>query len=152
MRLINCSTKKFEEFFNEEIPAYAILSHTWEAHEVSYSKYYDDQARSLYPNATDKIAATIAEATRNRLNYVWIGKLVIGVADFARSMIANMRCRQLLHRQEQFGRAKRSHKQHVPMVQERKGLSRLPCRLRQYFVWCTARTSQKHRVSISTLS
>ena len=37
MRLINTKTQSFEEFLGEDIPAYAILSHTWEPkEEVSY--------------------------------------------------------------------------------------------------------------------
>jgi hypothetical protein len=116
MRLINCLTKQFEEFFNEEVPAYAILSHTWEAHEISYREYHDEEACNLYPKATEKIAATIAEASRSNLDYVWIGRPSIDVADFANLPVTNMCSRQLLHRQEQFRRAERSHKQHVYVV------------------------------------
>ena len=30
MRLLNVDTRELEEFFGNEIPRYAILSHTWE--------------------------------------------------------------------------------------------------------------------------
>ena len=36
MRLLNTSTLKLREFHDDEIPDYAILSHTWEDGEVSY--------------------------------------------------------------------------------------------------------------------
>ncbi|KAH7141337.1 hypothetical protein B0J13DRAFT_585727 [Dactylonectria estremocensis] len=51
MRLINVQTLKFEEFFDNAVPEYAILSHTW-------------------GDAED--AETCNEARRHRLDYVWI--------------------------------------------------------------------------------
>jgi hypothetical protein len=36
MRLLNTETLEFGEFFDEEIPPYAILSHRWRDDEVSY--------------------------------------------------------------------------------------------------------------------
>lgn len=39
MRLINLETLALEEFFGDSIPRYAILSHTWEAEEISFQDY-----------------------------------------------------------------------------------------------------------------
>lgn len=39
MRLINLKTLALEEFFGDSIPRYAILSHTWEAEEISFQDY-----------------------------------------------------------------------------------------------------------------
>ncbi|KAF2116800.1 heterokaryon incompatibility protein-domain-containing protein [Lophiotrema nucula] len=39
MRLINTRTHRLEEFIGQNIPPYAILSHTWEDDEVSYQQY-----------------------------------------------------------------------------------------------------------------
>lgn len=39
MRLINIETLALEEFFGDSIPRYAILSHTWEAEEISFQDY-----------------------------------------------------------------------------------------------------------------
>ena len=75
MRLINCNTDKFEEFFNEETPPYAILSHTWEAHEISFKEYFDPKTRQMHPKAAEKITSTIAKVSAIGLEYVWIGKL-----------------------------------------------------------------------------
>ena len=36
MRLINTTTLQVEEFLGHEIPQYAILSHTWQADEVTF--------------------------------------------------------------------------------------------------------------------
>ncbi|KAI1865370.1 uncharacterized protein JN550_008418 [Neoarthrinium moseri] len=41
MRLINVRTLEFEEFVGRDKPPYAILSHTWEDREVSFSQYRD---------------------------------------------------------------------------------------------------------------
>lgn len=40
MRLINALTLKLE-LFSSEVPAYAILSHTWDVDEVSYQDMLD---------------------------------------------------------------------------------------------------------------
>jgi len=39
MRLINTRTLKLEEFIGQQIPQYAILSHTWGDEEVSYQDW-----------------------------------------------------------------------------------------------------------------
>jgi hypothetical protein len=36
MRLINVKTYALEEFYDESIPRYTILSHTWETEEISF--------------------------------------------------------------------------------------------------------------------
>ena len=38
MRLLQTQTRQFEEFFDSQIPRYAILSHRWGAHEVSFKE------------------------------------------------------------------------------------------------------------------
>ena len=39
MRLINVESMKMEEFFNEAVPPYAILSHRWGSEEVSLQEW-----------------------------------------------------------------------------------------------------------------
>jgi hypothetical protein len=42
MRLLNVDTLAFEEYMDERaIPSYAILSHTWDAEEVTYQDMCD---------------------------------------------------------------------------------------------------------------
>ncbi|KAF9738774.1 HET domain-containing protein [Paraphaeosphaeria minitans] len=62
MRLLNCSTRRFEEFCNEEI---------------SYSEYYDSPTRNYYSKATNKIINTMAKALEHGVNYVWIDSCCI---------------------------------------------------------------------------
>lgn len=39
MRLINTRTLEIQEFFDTDIPRYAILSHTWGAEEVTFQDW-----------------------------------------------------------------------------------------------------------------
>ena len=39
MRLINVHTLKFGDFYDEQVPPYAILSHRWGAQEISYKDF-----------------------------------------------------------------------------------------------------------------
>ncbi|KAI1424854.1 HET-domain-containing protein [Xylaria sp. FL1777] len=70
MRLLNCKTLKFEEFI-QDIPRYAILSHTWGAEEVSlYDMKSGAQATKL--KGYEKISATCRIAQEQGLDYAWV--------------------------------------------------------------------------------
>jgi len=58
------------EFFNDDIPEYAILSHRWEAKEVTFKDLTDGtgEAKAGY----DKIQFCGDQARRNRLEYFWM--------------------------------------------------------------------------------
>jgi hypothetical protein len=72
MRLINIVTLKLEEFFDEEIPKYAILSHTWGEEEVTFQditsapSHYQSKAGYL------KILGTCSQAKIHGLSYAWV--------------------------------------------------------------------------------
>jgi hypothetical protein len=68
MRLLNAKTKKLEEFFEKDVPAYAILSHTWGDHEVLFK----DITKGRYNNDSEKIEGCCRLALENGLDYVWI--------------------------------------------------------------------------------
>ncbi|KAI9168052.1 HET domain-containing protein [Paramyrothecium foliicola] len=71
MRLLNCQTLLVEEFFGANIPPYVILSHTWEAEEVTYQDALDPaKARSM--KGWDKITAACTLASLTNHNYIWI--------------------------------------------------------------------------------
>ncbi|OGM44075.1 hypothetical protein ABOM_007290 [Aspergillus bombycis] len=71
MRLIHTSTFRQEEFYGSEIPPYAILSHTWGEHEVTFQQYRDiEYARSL--SAFHKIYHTCRLAALRNLDWAWI--------------------------------------------------------------------------------
>ncbi|GKZ77709.1 hypothetical protein AnigIFM56816_000490 [Aspergillus niger] len=70
MRLLNAKTLKLEEFIGQNIPEYAILSHTWGKDEVSFQ---DMQA----PTVTEKrgyakIEYSCERALQDGLSYVWV--------------------------------------------------------------------------------
>ncbi|RAK99543.1 HET-domain-containing protein [Aspergillus ibericus CBS 121593] len=77
MRLLNVRTYRLKEYFDSDIPDYAILSHTWGKNEVTLQ---DIQvfARSGYQGqVTDKegfckIKYACQQAARDNLEYVWI--------------------------------------------------------------------------------
>ena len=73
MRLLNAETKTLEEYFEKDVPPYAILSHTWGKHEVLFK----DIMKGRYNNDSDKIEGCCREALRHGLNYVWIDTICI---------------------------------------------------------------------------
>ncbi|KAJ9161518.1 hypothetical protein NKR19_g2191 [Coniochaeta hoffmannii] len=69
MRLLNVQTHRLEEFFDESIPPYAILSHTWGADELLYSHICQ---AGYHPGSSAKVDGCLAQAARDGLEYVWI--------------------------------------------------------------------------------
>ncbi|KAM7213302.1 Heterokaryon incompatibility protein (HET) domain containing protein [Rhypophila decipiens] len=73
MRLINADTLEFEEFLDPSSVQYAILSHTWEAEEVSFSDMTNNWKPSVKKKAGFvKIRETCRLARQRKLKYVWI--------------------------------------------------------------------------------
>ncbi|KAH7397242.1 heterokaryon incompatibility protein-domain-containing protein, partial [Pyrenochaeta sp. MPI-SDFR-AT-0127] len=72
MRLINCSTLQLEDFFDLNIPRYAILSHTWGSEEVTFADFTLNQAAAIAKEGYKKIHATCKQALRDGLNYAWV--------------------------------------------------------------------------------
>ncbi|KAI1373141.1 HET-domain-containing protein [Hypoxylon crocopeplum] len=70
MRLINCRTFEFEEFV-QDVPAYAVLSHTWGKDEVTFSDMSDRDSASR-KDGFDKIEATCRVALEHDLRYAWV--------------------------------------------------------------------------------
>ncbi|KAL7942592.1 heterokaryon incompatibility domain-containing protein [Trichoderma barbatum] len=71
MRLINAQTLDIEEFFDLQVPEYAILSHTWADGEISFQEWADRKNRRFKPGY-QKIIWTCEEAIRDGLQYVWV--------------------------------------------------------------------------------
>ena len=69
MRLLNVKTKILEEFFDRDMPRYAILSHTWGENEITFR----DFDPILGPQQLSaKINGCYRQAQRDGLEYVWI--------------------------------------------------------------------------------
>ncbi|KAH6638784.1 heterokaryon incompatibility protein-domain-containing protein [Boeremia exigua] len=70
MRLINTKTREFEEFIGDDVPGYAILSHTWGKDEVTYQHYVSGNCQSMKGYA--KIDMTCRIAARSQIGYAWV--------------------------------------------------------------------------------
>jgi hypothetical protein len=75
MHLLNVNTLRLETFFGAQIPEYAILSHTWGAHEVTFADIQNIQGpttQTLRLAGFDKIRKTCVQAKADNYQYVWI--------------------------------------------------------------------------------
>ena len=70
MRLLNTSNLKLYEFYDREIPHYAILSHTWTAQEVSLQMLEDPKSKTLA--GYTKIERCCELALSEGWKYAWI--------------------------------------------------------------------------------
>lgn len=65
MRLLHARDLTFQEFFDEERPAYAILSHRWAKEEVTYKQYVE---KTYVEGAgIDKVRQACVHASRQSL-------------------------------------------------------------------------------------
>lgn len=72
MRLLHAKDHVFEEFFDADIPDYAILSHRWysQKEELSYREFVDGKKRETKGWA--KIMATCEKALAHKYNWIWV--------------------------------------------------------------------------------
>ncbi|KAK1997389.1 heterokaryon incompatibility protein [Colletotrichum falcatum] len=71
MRLINTNTLSLDEFYGDDVPRYAIVSHTWSAGEVTFQDWRDP-AVAREKKGFQKIELARAQALRDGLDYLWI--------------------------------------------------------------------------------
>lgn len=71
MRLINTRTLIVEEYLGDQIPKYAILSHTWRDEEVTYQDWEHSDHRSA-KKGFRKIQTAWVIAQRHSLEYIWV--------------------------------------------------------------------------------
>jgi hypothetical protein len=70
MRLLHVDTRQLEEFFNDDIPPYAILSHTWDEEEVTFQDLDVESHKNKRGHA--KIEGYCQQAKSDGLSWVWI--------------------------------------------------------------------------------
>jgi hypothetical protein len=70
MRLLNTDNFEVKEFRDDEVPRYAILSHTWDEEEVTFQDMEGTRAANKKGHKKVKSCCSVARA--NGLKYVWI--------------------------------------------------------------------------------
>ncbi|KAH8588944.1 heterokaryon incompatibility protein-domain-containing protein, partial [Bisporella sp. PMI_857] len=78
MRLINTQTLELEEFFGDDIPRYAIISHTWTRNqEITFQEWTANcrllsQMNQPRKKGYDKIESACRVARNSRLKHLWV--------------------------------------------------------------------------------
>lgn len=72
MRLLNVSTLKLQQFFDDKVPPYAILSHTWDEEEVTFQDIENEIDAAKSKLGYRKIEYTCAQAKKEELAWVWV--------------------------------------------------------------------------------
>ncbi|KAK1975246.1 heterokaryon incompatibility protein-domain-containing protein [Colletotrichum cereale] len=74
MKLLNCSTFRIEEFFGSLMPkSYVVLSHRWEADEVTYQDVVNNHPKTLErKRGWAKIRATCRVTLKRGHAYAWV--------------------------------------------------------------------------------
>ena len=70
MRLLHTKTLELHEFFGDEIPPYAILSHTWGEDEVSFQELRSSSGNNKA--GYDKIRGCCEMAVSDGFQYAWV--------------------------------------------------------------------------------
>ena len=83
MRLINTRTFKFEAFDYPEVPAYAILSHTWGEGELVYEDLLTSERVLGKENGYSKLKNTARRAAAADIEYCWIDTCCIDKKNFS---------------------------------------------------------------------
>ncbi|OTA54153.1 HET-domain-containing protein, partial [Hypoxylon sp. EC38] len=76
MRLINTQSLELEEYFGDQIPLYAILSHTWGRDEASFQGWQSPD-RPTSKEGYRKILDACKQARSDTLEYVWCDTVCI---------------------------------------------------------------------------
>ncbi|KAF2118786.1 heterokaryon incompatibility protein-domain-containing protein [Lophiotrema nucula] len=80
MRLINTETYKLETFLNN-IPPYAILSHTWGEQEILFTDITDDLENAAKLKGWQKVVYCCRRALEDGWQYAWIDTCCINKGD-----------------------------------------------------------------------
>lgn len=72
MRLIDVSTLRVEELFDDDIPQYAALSHTWGSQEVTFQEMTNVTAPIRKKSGYENIERFCDQALKDGFRYCWI--------------------------------------------------------------------------------
>ncbi|KAF4950090.1 hypothetical protein FGADI_8429 [Fusarium gaditjirri] len=71
MRLINTKTLELHEFFSENVPPYAILSHAWGAEEVTFQDWQNRQLAASKQGFA-KIKSACRQSLDQKIEWLWV--------------------------------------------------------------------------------
>ncbi|KAK0738824.1 heterokaryon incompatibility protein-domain-containing protein, partial [Schizothecium vesticola] len=77
MRLINTDTLELSEFFEPQVPAYAILSHTWEKDELSLQEWTEPSTATTSKAGYKKICMAVSLSRRSGFAWLWVDTVCI---------------------------------------------------------------------------
>lgn len=95
MRLINAITLELKEFFDSNIPKYAILSHTWDSDELSYQEMIAPNGDTYQKHGYVKIKQTCEQALLDGHHWVWVDTVTIdktSSAELSENINSMFRC------------------------------------------------------------
>ena len=78
MRLLNVHTLDISEFFDDDIPEYSILSHTWGPEEGTFQQWTTHPSPASSPNrGFKKIISACKLSREDRIDYIWVDTVCI---------------------------------------------------------------------------
>ncbi|KAJ4324087.1 hypothetical protein N0V84_004053 [Fusarium piperis] len=80
MRLLNAKTFQLEQFYDNDIPPYAILSHTWIKNEVTFQEF---STLSRDDPRLEKTVGCCRQALQDHITYIWVDTFCIDKASSA---------------------------------------------------------------------
>ncbi|KAH8899088.1 HET-domain-containing protein [Thozetella sp. PMI_491] len=72
MRLLNTQTLQLSEFFDDQAPPYAILSHTWSEEEVTLQDVQQAEPSKLSKKGYEKVQECCRQAQRDGIDWAWM--------------------------------------------------------------------------------
>jgi len=77
MRLLNVSSLELKQFTDNQIPPYAILSHTWGYDEITFKDITENLPHAKSKSSFAKVQGTCAKAAHHGFEWVWIDSCCI---------------------------------------------------------------------------
>ena len=70
MRLLHTKTLQFDEFFDSDIPSYAILSHRWDKREISFQEF--EASKDKVGSGFTKLINSCSVARKQGFKWIWV--------------------------------------------------------------------------------
>jgi hypothetical protein len=108
MWLLNTSTFMLNEPAQNDIPPYAILSHTWSSNEVLFEDMRQNLAVAQRKDGWSKVETACKQAKLEKYEWIWIDSCCIDKKSVLSGSTSTTNCRFILIQDSQQSSAKRS--------------------------------------------